>query len=386
MRRALENLVALCIEEGVSFLIIAGDLFDGDWRDFSTGLFFVRQMARLREAGVRVFIARGNHDAQSQITRALRLPDNVREFSWNAAESFEVHELGVVLHGRSFARRAEFNDLAASFPPARRELVNIGVLHTSLTGHELHEPYAPCSVEELVAHGYDYWALGHIHERRIVRERPYIVYPGNLQGRHMREIGAKGCTLVTVENRRIASVEHRELDNVRFVRVEVDITLARNIDQVAERAQTELARVAFDAGDRILAVRVELCGPSPTHLMLASQPEKIIAEVRAAAIQAGGDEIWIERVVVSTTKKDDAKDHPSGALAEIQDLLTEIAVRGAASDLVPEEVEKLVKRLPDDVRKSAGMNDLEAADGNHALLHEAIELARGRLIQREEEA
>jgi len=47
-RRALENLVDVCLAERVAFLLIAGDIYDGDWKDYNTGLFFHRQMSRLR--------------------------------------------------------------------------------------------------------------------------------------------------------------------------------------------------------------------------------------------------------------------------------------------------------------------------------------------------
>src|SRR4029078_11574711 len=67
-RRALENPVALCIEERVSFLLLAGDVFDGSWKDFSTGLFFAAQMARLREAEIPRVIGRGSDDDASTLT------------------------------------------------------------------------------------------------------------------------------------------------------------------------------------------------------------------------------------------------------------------------------------------------------------------------------
>ena len=193
-RQALRNLVDLAIEESAQIVLIAGDLYDGDWRDFNTGLFFVNEIARLVSAGVHVFIARGNHDAQSVITRSLKLPPNVHVFSADAAETKIVEHLGVAIHGRSFGQRAEYENLAASYPKPAPGLLNVGVLHTSLSGFSDHEPYAPCDVVQLVNAGYDYWALGHIHHRTVISESPLIVFPGNLQGRHMRERGAKGCT------------------------------------------------------------------------------------------------------------------------------------------------------------------------------------------------
>src|SRR3989442_11412313 len=76
-RRALENLMQLCLEEEAAFLLLAGDIFDGDWKDYGTGLFFVGQMRRMRAAGIPVYLVRGNHDAASQVTKYLVLPDNV---------------------------------------------------------------------------------------------------------------------------------------------------------------------------------------------------------------------------------------------------------------------------------------------------------------------
>ena len=36
-RRAFENLVDLAIEDEVAFVLLAGDLYDGDWKDYNTG-------------------------------------------------------------------------------------------------------------------------------------------------------------------------------------------------------------------------------------------------------------------------------------------------------------------------------------------------------------
>src|SRR3954468_20138263 len=96
-RRALENLVKLCLHEQAQLLVIAGDLYDGDWRDYSTGLFFNRQMAALRAAGVRVVWIRGNHDAASKLTAHLNLPDNVRELSHKKPDSRIMEDLGLAI-------------------------------------------------------------------------------------------------------------------------------------------------------------------------------------------------------------------------------------------------------------------------------------------------
>lgn len=195
-RRAFEALVELAIEERVAFVLLAGDLYDGDWKDYNTGLFFVAQMRRLAEAGIPVQLVSGNHDAASQITKRLSLPPNVKHFSSGRPETLELADYDVAIHGQSFAGRRVSEDLAAGFPPGDRGRFEIGLLHTSLDGRPGHADYAPCTVDGLRSKDYAYWALGHVHQREeVVRGDPWIVFPGNLQGRHARETGGKGASL-----------------------------------------------------------------------------------------------------------------------------------------------------------------------------------------------
>ncbi|TGG78310.1 MAG: DNA repair exonuclease, partial [Aphanocapsa feldmannii 288cV] len=148
-------------------LIIAGDLYDGPWRDCNTGLFFAKQMGRLKQAGIPVFVLHGNHDAESQIARQLKLPlpDNVQVFDAQKAQTFQLDKLNVALHGQSFREKAVTDNLVPDYPTPVQDAFNIGVLHTALDGMSDHAKYAPCSLPELVAKGYDYWALGHVHQR-----------------------------------------------------------------------------------------------------------------------------------------------------------------------------------------------------------------------------
>lgn len=196
-RQALVALVDLAVREEISFVLIAGDLYDGDWKDYNTGLFFAHQMSRLNKSGIRVYIVAGNHDAASQMTRTLRLPENVTIFPIRRPCTEVLNDLRVALHGQGFPTSAVTADLAAGYPPALPHLFNIGVLHTSVTGRPGHETYAPCTLEGLLSKGYQYWALGHVHQREVLHQDPWVVFPGNLQGRHIRETGPKGCALVT---------------------------------------------------------------------------------------------------------------------------------------------------------------------------------------------
>ena len=169
-RKALENLVALAIEQSVAFVVIAGDLYDGDWKEFRTGLYFVKQMARLNAAGIPVFVIAGNHDAANKMTRRLPLPANVRVLSDKEPETIRLDPWEVAIHGRSFPRRDVLENLVPSYPKAVPGWFNIGLLHTSATGYEGHDRYAPCTLDEPAAQAIRLLGLGpYPQTRRIVR-------------------------------------------------------------------------------------------------------------------------------------------------------------------------------------------------------------------------
>ena len=202
-RQAFEDLVSQAIERAVAFVVVAGDVYDGDWADTTIGLFFARQVARLDRAGIPTVLVRGNHDAESVITRSITLPAWVHVFPSARASTLRLDALRVAIHGRSFQGRAVEENLSLTYPAAVAGWFNLGVLHTSCTGHAAHETYAPCSVADLAARGYESWALGHIHEYAELSRDPWIVFPGNLQGRSVRECGEKGAVVVDVADGRV---------------------------------------------------------------------------------------------------------------------------------------------------------------------------------------
>lgn len=300
-RRATENLVQCCLDEGACLLVLAGDLFDGDWKDYSTGLFFTGQMARLRQAGVQVALVRGNHDAASQIEKHLRLPDNVFSFPHEQAGTRRYDEFGIAVHGRSYAHRAETDNLARTYPQALDNYLNIGVLHTSLSGRPGHAPYAPCTLEELVAKGYDYWALGHVHQREVLCESPWVVFSGNLQGRHVREVGPKGATVVTVTDGRIVDVAHHALDVVRFVVVKLEAPELADAETVCEYIAQSLTEEATRAEGRTLVARVHVGGPTVAHAALQREADRWLSEIRS--LIAESDALWVESVRFETRRR-----------------------------------------------------------------------------------
>lgn len=350
-RRALNNLVTLALAQNVDFVVLAGDLYDGDWRDFNTGLFFIHQMRRLKEAGIPVFRLEGNHDAESEITRNLRLPDNVKKFGNKKPERFELEHLGIALHGQSFAKRDTTKNLAETYPRAVAGLVNIGVLHTALAGRDGHQSYAPCSVADLSSKGYDYWALGHVHNREIVSQSPWIVFPGNTQGRHIRETGDKGCTLVTVDasaggDSPITEVQHVSLDTLRWERIQVDASGAPDEDAVCDQILRRLDPLLQTQSDKYLAIRIEIFGACPAHDTLQRHRDAFIANLRADALDLSNGRLWLEKVRIET-RNQQSLDHlanTEGPLASLLKAIQTLSPEHPALSALREDIKALMAK------------------------------------------
>ncbi|WP_345714297.1 DNA repair exonuclease, partial [Kineococcus glutinatus] len=297
-RGALRNLVALCEAQGADALVLAGDLYDGTWHDYATGRFFTEQMRRLADSGVRVFLASGNHDAESQITRSLTLPPNVHVFAVDSAETVRAEDLGLAVHGQGYRTKAVAANLAAGYPARERDLVNVGVLHAAVEGSEgEHARYAPCTVADLVALGYEYTALGHIHARQTLSSGPHTVaYSGNLQGRHPRETGPKGAYVVDVEPEGVARAAFHPLDVARWEHLDVDVSGARDYPEVLTRLQGALTAARAAAGDLPLVVRAQLTGSTPVAAELADA-ERLREEAEQVADAAG---VTCERIRART--------------------------------------------------------------------------------------
>ena len=301
-RDAFINLVDTAIERKVEFVIIAGDLYDGNWRDYNTGLFFINQMVRLQKEGIKVFLIRGNHDAASLITKELKLPDNVHEFPTDKPESYLMENLGAAIHGQGFGQRVVEENLAKNYPIRKEGFFNIGVLHTSATGREGYETYAPCSIDDMKAKGYDYWALGHIHIREALHEKdPVILFSGNIQGRHIKETGCKGCTLVEITDGRIESMTHISLDVLRWELCEINAGAMENTDELLDAAREKLVSKYNEVEGRFLAVRFVIYGNTKIHQNLLVNKDEIINNLRSLSLEVGYGDIWVEKVKIKTS-------------------------------------------------------------------------------------
>lgn len=298
-RRALENLTDLTVTCGADALLLAGDIYDGNWPDYATGLFFADQLRRLHDENIPVFLVRGNHDAQSQITRSLRLPPNVTLFDTDNAGTGFVDDLGLAVHGQSYATPDVGLNLARAYPDAVDGLINVGLLHTAVQGVEGHAPYAPCTVDDLTRTGYDYFALGHVHTHRVFGEGHRVAaYSGNLQGRHPRESGPKGALVVDLEPGQVPQIRLEPCDVARWATLSIDVTACRTLDDVLSCVDRELRAARRGAGTRPVVARITIVGASPAAPAL-SDTERLRAELTVVA--AAIDAVALEKIEVRAT-------------------------------------------------------------------------------------
>ena len=239
-------------------------------------------------------------------------------------------ELRVAIHGQSFATPEVTEDLAEKYPPPVPNFFNIGILHTNLGGVSEHANYAPCSLQTLKNKGYQYWALGHVHNGQILCTDPYIVYPGNIQGRNGKEQGEKSCEIVTVSETGTISIEKLFTSVVPWVEAEIDASGCQTADEVYEKLRTRFGELFSESKERVTAVRLRIVGATDAHSGLNRDAEQVRNEAISIANECGNGLFWVERVQLVTQPRWDRdtllkRDDPIGEIARIVAALREDA-------------------------------------------------------------
>ncbi|KGA93586.1 metallophosphoesterase family protein [Leptospirillum ferriphilum] len=373
-RDAFGTLVDRCIEEKVSLLLLVGDLFDRDNPNMQIVRFLRHELGRLDREGIRVVIVKGNHDADNRIGRFLDLPSNAVVLDDARPQQLAFPDLGVAVTGQSFSPGPVTENLALAYPPPLPGFFNIALLHTSLSGYTEHEPYAPCSLNDLQARKYDYWALGHIHKREILSRDPAIIYPGNLQGRNAKETGPKGAMCVEVEGNRIISLDFVPLDVVRWHSLQIDSTGIRETAILAKTVRQKLEEVLQLSDGRPAAVRVTFSSRSSLTGSVLDRPESLRSWVLEVASELSLDDLWIEKVRVERPQE---RDRPVSRLdSDFAAVLAEVLQNpDALKASLDVELASLRRNLPEELRDEV---DSGTASDPSSLLPSLLERLYGQ--------
>ncbi len=385
-RDALNNLTDLAIDQEVDLVVIAGDLYDGNWKETRTGMFFVKQATKLRDAGIPILVIRGNHDAANIMTQSLPLPKNPDGSQIMMADekvdSRLFENLGIAVHGRSFGKRAEKEGMVKHYPSPHSGLFNLGIMHTSLLGGEGHDPYAPCTPIELKDKEYDYWALGHIHVRgeHGPDEGAPVGFSGNIQGRHINESGEKGCILVNIDEKNVTTRTFHPLDVARWELCSIDASEMHHEDELLEYFQNYLASQLPKIEDRLLVTRVRVHGASPLHHRLHQRCRHIEDELRAVTISHGNGQTWLETFRVRTSERtsDTQAVELDGPLASLSSIVQDLKNNPKLAATITSELRSLNSKLPTEVTLDEDF-DKDAQQWAEGLIESAAADLIGRL-------
>lgn len=358
-RRAFVRIVDLCLEEQVDALLLAGDLYDGDQTSMKTARFLAEQLRRLHEAGIRVFVIRGNHDALSRITKELTLPDSVKLFG-GRAEAIAIErssgQFPVAIHGLSFAQPHAPESLIGKYRQPVEGAVNIGLMHTSLAGAAGHDLYAPCSPADLQGTGFRYWALGHVHKRSVAEGGCAIVMPGMPQGRDINEAGAKSVSLVTIGDDRSVRIEERVTSIAQFERVAVDATGIDDWRDLVAALARALEQARDDVASEHLVARLRVTGATPLAWRIRRDLDLLKTEADDRASVIGS--CWVEKLEVDCRAPGVVAGSSADPLTELRRLIDEEVI---GSDAYQTEVaaiaEELRTQLPQECRGLLGSDE-----------------------------
>jgi DNA repair exonuclease SbcCD nuclease subunit len=303
--QAFDNIVNLAIKEQVDCLLISGDVYDSEDKSLQAQLRFKDGLSRLSNAGIPSFIACGNHDPLNSWSAALEWPESVHVFPGDAVRRLPLIKGGETIaqvYGISHARKDLKENLALKFCPDGEQLPKIGLLHTNAGSNADHGPYAPCSMEDLIKVNLDYWALGHIHARDILRTaNPAVVYSGCSQSTSFGEIGARGCFKVTLEPGIEPVIEFVSTDVVRYKSDQVDISDCLSVEDIISAVITKCKGIAGFLDNRSVVIRLSITGRTNLHsdLQRGDNLHDLLENVRDQ-LKDIEPVIWLDKLKLST--------------------------------------------------------------------------------------
>lgn len=310
---ALARLVRVAIMGKVDFVVISGDVYDVSDASLQGQLRFQEALQELGKHGISVFLIHGNHDPLDGLRLTTDTPNHVTVFGGERPEYATAYrhsdgkELAII-SGISYPTAKVMENTAIAFHrKPGSSLFHIALLHGNVDGDQEHETYSPCSRRDLIEQGFDYWALGHIHKRNILHERPAIVYPGNIQGRSVKETGPKGCYMVDVDESGGVSLQFEELDSVRWLVKEVSIHNISNEADWIQSVEQIVEEIRDEHSEMMSVVRFRLTGRGEVHRVLTEKgaTDDLLSELqRRETIRAESNDykglVWPEGFTVET--------------------------------------------------------------------------------------
>ncbi len=369
-QKAFTALVDLALLEKVDFVLIAGDLFDSNWKDYSLGLFFIEEIKRL---SCPVYYLRGNHDSENRLLKKLPYPDHLLEISSEEPQTYLIEELKVAIHGQSYSHYHTEDDLSKSYPHSVPGYLNIGLLHTSGDVKLGISPYAPYRTETLLKKGYDYWALGHLHDFQILSKSPHIVYSGNVQGRHIKETGQKGCCLVSLDDERSIGVDFRPLSQIIWEKIVINLSNIKNDEELKNEIITQLkaALNSYFKSEMKVIVRFQFIGIVHLEKSLQNDLNHYEHQIHCWLEEYYKGAVYLEKIENKTTpyRTIEALEEENPLLNQLLGSLDELIQNEETETYFQSLVSSLKEKAPIEYQKNSLFLNLEDSTRTPASLY-----------------
>lgn len=271
---AYEKMIQFALDQKVDFVLIAGDIYDHSTRSLQAQLQFKYGLEQLHSAQISCFVVHGNHDPLDGFKIPLEWPSSVHFFSGDQVTRIpyvKKNQEIASIYGISYSTARVTHNLAKLFE-RKTDSFSIALLHTNCDSTSEHENYAPCTKKDLLEAGFDYWALGHVHTRKILHQEPPIVYPGNSQGRHIREQGEKGFYLVEVDQFNHTTLSFQAIQDVIWIEKEIDFTELTQLDEVLQLMEDTREQLRTSTTGAPTILRLKAVGQTSLAEVL-SQPD-----------------------------------------------------------------------------------------------------------------
>ncbi len=304
--KSFARIIDVCLSEEVDFLIVSGDIFDGESKSLAAQIQFVNELKRLSDKGIEAYLACGNHDPLESWLESLQMPEHVYRFGGSAVEVISHIKNGkpvVDIYGISYPRKEVSENLAAGFikksDPAP---LSVAVLHGTVGAPGPHQNYAPFSLDQVAGKGFDYWALGHIHKHQVIRKQfPAVVYPGNPQGRDFGETGPKGCCLVEAAPDEPPSIVFIPCQVIQFGEIQVDLTGESNVGAMASKLDEAISKLRMGDQKSSHIIRLQYTGRTNLHRQLATPGEATGLKDHFNESQTDRSSfVWIDSIDIQT--------------------------------------------------------------------------------------
>ncbi|KOO47880.1 metallophosphoesterase family protein [Viridibacillus arvi] len=296
---AFDRFIQYAVRERPDFIVIVGDIYDGEDRSLRAQAHFQKGMEQLFDKNIPVILSYGNHDHLNGKWTRFELPPNVHVLPKQTKQvNLQIRETAVHIYGFSYPDRHVTEPMINTYPVAtNKEAFHIGMLHGSLMGNTTHDVYAPFTKEALLSKQYDYWALGHIHLRQIINEHPPIVYSGNIQSRHRKERGIKGFYDVEMDQHR-TNLDFIPTSVIVYDEFEVNCDGLIHANEILQACEKSLQQFRDINGAGVVELKLVQLEPSAKMLFEESTIEEWLELIRERE-ELKSPAIWVQSVHVN---------------------------------------------------------------------------------------